>query len=321
MIDADPSLPDGEKGIQKELNAIRRDVGAYDANLETLLMTLANQKKSLLYGLDYTGGSVVPLTADARAKMIDSVAVTVYKIEHRIESDPYTSDPSEVAFMMMNYVGFFLVILLMMILAGGSFSSEISTGSIKSLIVAPVKRWKIYFAKFASILTVGVLASLLLYAVSVLAHGLFFGFGSGAGYVYATNGVARELSFPIYRLAYLAAELAPLLVYMTFAFMMSIVTRNTAASVAISIGVYFASSVSESFLKAFGSGEWLKFLPFNNFNLASRLFPDSLNGQISTYVAAGFPKITVAFSLAYLGVLFLLMLYTGLDSFNRRDIK
>lgn len=54
-------------------------------------------------------------------------------------------------------------------------SHEMSTGTIKSLIIAPVKRWKIYLAKYLSMLAVMLVLILYTYAVASLTNGLLFG--------------------------------------------------------------------------------------------------------------------------------------------------
>jgi ABC-type transport system involved in multi-copper enzyme maturation permease subunit len=108
---------------------------------------------------------------------------------------------------------------------------------------------------------------------------------------------------------------------MMLAFMLSVITRNTAASVGISIAVYFGGNLANTFISLFATGEWAKFIPFNNMSLASRLFPDPMGSfgmNIFGYQSV-VPSIT--FSAVYLAVLVICMGYIALDSFNRRDIK
>jgi ABC-2 type transport system permease protein len=217
-------------------------------------------------------------------------------------------------------IGIFMVSILGMILAGGSVSSEISTGSIKSLIISPTKRWKIFAAKGLSLITIGIISVLIAYIFSVIANGVFFGFNTGDPYIYAKNGVAHELNFYVYQFATIFTNFINVLVFMTFAFMLSIITRNTAASVAISIAVLFVGSNANTILMQFTKGEWRKFIPFNNLEFTSKIFPNDELMQVANNMP-GVVNNSLTFSLIYVAILLICMGYVGLDSFSRRDIK
>jgi ABC-2 type transport system permease protein len=250
--------------------------------------------------------------------------VLVYKLENGMSTSRYESSPADTAIAAMTGVGLFMVVLLMTILAGSSISNEISTGSIKSLIISPARRWKIYTAKLVSLLSTGVLMTLLLYGVAMLDHGVFFGFGAGQPYVYAHNGTAGEMGFHLYQFARLWVQFLDVAVYMCLAFMLSILTRNTAVSVGLSIAVYFSSSVIRAFLTLYRGHEWVRFIPFSNMGLAARMFPydnsqETIGFLFGSVGVQGAPP--VGFSLVYLAVLVFCMGFIGLDSFCRRDIK
>ena len=332
QINSDKSVTADEKKISIESNELRLKLnitgqpqkGSYSDSSEVAISRIETEKKSLLYNLDLSG-SQLPLTPEARENVKNDLAVNTYKLEHGISEIGNGLESSgigeKLAYNSMLGIGLFMIVLLLMILAGASVSNEISSGSIKSLIISPAKRWKIFLAKFLAIISIGVIAGLILYIVTSLIYGAFFGFSSGSNYIFAVNGVAYELNFYIYKLAYLAASFLVVLVFATFAFMLSILTRNTAVSVSISMGIYFAGNVANTVLMNFVKGEWLKFSPFNHFNVAEKMFPNDALNQLATSGNFGAPKTSLAFSLIYIGVLMVCMLYTGLDSFNRRDIK
>ncbi|NJD02436.1 MAG: hypothetical protein FIA99_07540 [Ruminiclostridium sp.] len=320
-----------EKKISLESNELRLkynlkgEENSFPNSMDSLIWQIESGKRSLLYNIDYTSQTQKPLSSELREKIKNGVAVNVYKIEKGIigKNSNTGMNPEELAMPGMVGFGSFMLVILVMILAGGSISQEISTGSIKSLIISPTKRWKIFIAKVVSLLTIGIIGALLLYIVAILTNGAFFGFGSGTPYVYAVNGVAKELGFNIYQFAKLFAGFIDIMLYMTFALMLSIVTRNTAASVGISIAVFFGGSIVNSFLPLFAKGEWLKFIPFNNLSFSTRLFPyDTLN-QIMDQGSSGMVSVvnnSILFSLCYIAVLIFCMGYTAFDSFNRRDI-
>ena len=332
-IDQDTTLTSDEKTLKKDTNLLwlkldpkgEAGVAGNGDQLSSTLSQIENYRRSLLYGIDYTSQTqyVKPLTPASRQKVENDLAVLMYKAEHKMLETEYNSDSQIQNSAVTGMFGFgvFMLVCMMLILAGGAVSQEISTGSIKSLIISPTKRYKIYFAKLASLVTVGVFSALVLYLVTILMSGIYFGFGGGHSYVFAVNGVAMELNFYIYRLAFLAVNFIDVLVYMMMAFMLSIVTRNTAASVGISIAVYYGGSLANTFISLLAKGEWVKFIPFNNLSLQTRVFADPLTNPGMNMLGSQYVVPSLLFTAVYLAVMVVCMGYIALDSFNRRDIK
>lgn len=281
-------------------------------------------RRSMLERIDYTGGQgPVPMTPDRYTELENQLAVLDYRIEHKVlPSSSYDQSFSDMAVSSMAGFGMFMVVMMMLILSGGAISQEMATGSIKSLIIAPVRRWKIFAAKVLSLVSVSLIATVVLYLVMLLTHGLLFGFASGQPYIFASHGQAGALSFPIYQLASLLVRWISVLVFIVLALMLSVVTRNTAAAVGISMAIFFGHQLIGSFLMFLPRSEWVKFIPFEHFSLLPRFFPfaDS-GGSFLTGSMSQTPRTTLLFSLLYLLVLLICMGYTALDSFSRRDIK
>lgn len=162
----------------------------------------------------------------------------------------------------------------------------------------------------------GVAAAVISYFIGLLAYGAFFGFGPAAPYIYASSGKALSMNFYLFTFAKLFVSLIVVAFYMILALMLSTLTRNTAASVGISIGVLFGGSLAYTVLTQILTGEWLKFLPFANFGFAAKIF--SFDPSITTTSSV---NTSLAFSAVYIVIALCLMFYIGLDSFNRRDIK
>jgi ABC-type transport system involved in multi-copper enzyme maturation permease subunit len=331
-INSNTGMSDDEKKIYLGSNEIRSKynlTGEEDSKIDIgnanyLIAQIEKGKLSLLKDMDYTNNSQIQkaLTPELRESIKNDIAVAEYKLGSKTISitSSNSMDMSDNILPIMLKIGIFMIVILIMILAGGSISSEMSTGSIKSLIISPTKRWKIFTAKFLSLLTIGVIAALLAYIFSIIANGIFFGFNTGSPYIYATNGVAYELNFYIYQLARLFTEFIVVIVYMTFAFMLSIITRNTAASVAITIGTYFVGSSANFILMRFTKGDWRKFIPFNNLDFTSKIFSSDTISQTANGLSDTVNN-SLTFSLIYIAILIICMGYVGLDSFNRRDIK
>ncbi|MEI8199543.1 MAG: ABC transporter permease subunit [Eubacteriales bacterium] len=295
---------------------------------QAIAQSVGNMRRSIHDKVDYTGysQSMAPMSPDQVSDMENRLAVTEYRINHNNVAVSNGMDFSSSSSGSIFGFGLFIIVLMMLVLAGGAVSQEISSGSIKSLIIAPVKRWKIFTAKVLSLLTVGLLGIVVLYIFGSLSQGLFFGFNN-IPYVYASHGVASAIPNALYRFLSLLVSYIDIIVYMAFAFMLSVLTRNTAVAVGLSIATYFGGSTVMTVMIMLPSFEWLKFIPFGNLNLNSRIFPFSGMMQTITMSYSGitngtsFTSPSLIFSLIYLVVFLFCMTYTAMDSFNRRDLK
>ncbi|MEI6578900.1 MAG: ABC transporter permease subunit, partial [Eubacteriales bacterium] len=327
QLNANTDISQTDKAIQLEQNNLRLqyNVTNEDKNnsvrhndfatvtADDIISNIGLARKSLAYNLDFSANqnAPVPLTNERRTQITDNITVFIKQLD--------VGATSTDNFMHMGYiltVGTFMFELLLLMLAGGAISQEISTGSIKSLIISPTKRWKIYFAKLMSLATVGAIAAVLCFLIGILANGVFFGFNSGSPYIYISSGTAMIMNFYVFSLAKLFVGLIPVAFYMVLALVLSTVTRNTAASVGISIGVLFGGTAAYPVLANILTGEWMKFLPFPNFDFVSKIF--TFDPSISAIPGV---STTIAFSAVYVVITVCLIFYIGLDSFNRRDIK
>jgi ABC-2 type transport system permease protein len=335
-LNADTSMSQTDKDIQLEQNNLRLKYNVTNEEYNTALQgfssatvlgvtsstpptpddiitDIGTARKSLAYNLDYMANqsSPVPLTPERRIIITDDIAVYLKQLETgAIQTDNFT---------LMNDImatGIFVIELLLLILAGGTISQELSTGSIKSLVISPTKRWKIYFAKLLSLIAVGAIAAILCYGAGILVFGAFFGLGHASPYIYVSLGKALLMNFYLFTLAKMFIGLVPVLFYLVLALMLSTITRNTAVSVGISIGVLFGSTIAYPILTSLLTGEWLKFIPFSNFDFAAKIFP--LDPSISASFGV---NTTLIFSAIYVIAFIAIMFYIGLDSFTRRDIK
>jgi ABC-type transport system involved in multi-copper enzyme maturation permease subunit len=334
-INASTQMSDVDKTVNLYANDLKLKYNIKGSNnsfaytsddLSYSLQLISNEKRSLLTGLDYTStdGVTSILTPDNRSSITNKLAIGLYQLAHynpKTSSSPIDKDLSTSA---MGSYGIIVLVILMIILGGATISQEISTGSIKALIISPVNRWKMIVAKYAALLSIALVFYFLLYIVTMLISGVLFGF-SGNPYIYAVSGNAYGMNFYLYQFLYGLLGFIVVVIYMTFAVMLSTVTRNTAASVGLGIGVYFiggAAVTALALLSSFLRGEWIKFIPFENFNLAAKVFPsNSLSVSSLTGSAVTGQSIPLSFSIIYIVVISVLMFYTTLDSFCRREIK
>ena len=327
VVNANADMSQTDKTIQLEQNNLRLKYNVTNADLnnkiggmriatttpDDVISNIGTARRSLANNLDFSANaqSPVPLTSDRRTQITNNIKVYTKQLDIGAMS---TGNFTDMKYIMA--IGIFMIELLLLILAGGAISQELSTGSIKSLIISPTKRWKIYVAKFVSLLTVCIIAAIICYFIGLLVYAVFFGLSTITPYIYTSSGNAMQMSFYLFTFAKLFIGLIQAVFYLVLALMLSTITRNTAASVGISIGVLFGGSIAYGIISALLTGEWMKFLPFPNFDFASKIF--TFDPSISAVTGV---TTTIAFSTVYMIIAVCLMFYIGLDSFNRRDIK
>lgn len=333
------SLVTGFKKVIRSLELIYRadptggTDGTYNYPAAVDTATINEQWKDELdkgYSVKYTmnGERAEPLTPERRTFLENSIAI----MEHRIltDSQPQGTDH------LLAYLGkstavsaakFFAAVLVIMA-AGSAVSQEIATGSIKSLIIAPVRRWKIFTAKLLALLTLLITSLLLVSILSSLSVMAIFGPASAVDYAYAHNGVIGSTPYVLHDILHVLVGSVDLLVFLVFALMLSTVLRNTASAVGLSVALYLVTgSVAGIFSQLPISRQlWMDFIPFLNFDLVSDIFPfviysvpSELSGELMMVMGNARPGLL--FSSVYLVILIFVMLLSSYDSFSRRDIK
>ncbi|KIL48081.1 ABC transporter permease [Jeotgalibacillus campisalis] len=190
-----------------------------------------------------------------------------------------------------------VTILFSIIAAGSSVASEFSNGTIKLLLIRPVRRGRILIAKFLVVFLYGVMLLLILAAASILIGGIFFGFES----IYI-NDVNR-----LYDLAetYLLYS-GELMTYAAMAFMISTVFRSSSLAIGLSIFLMFTGPQMTMLA---GRYEWAKYIIFANTNLTQ--FKE---GTVL------FEETTLGFSLTVLAVYLIIFAVVSWQVFQRRDV-
>ncbi|MDR1465178.1 MAG: ABC transporter permease [Oscillospiraceae bacterium] len=326
----EPEYMEGTERFYELLRKGNPDGSLNPALVQQVVTDIGNLEQSLKDDVDHVsgGGASVPLTDDQRAEFRDRLAVKTYRLEHQaysaanilsemmgISVDPYN---------ICRQAGMAVLVILILLLAGGAVAQETSTGSIKSLIIAPVRRWKILTGKIAAVSTVAVVGTLLLLGALLAVNALFFRDSLTLPYVYALDGQARELHFLVFRALEALVSLAPLMVYLLFALMLSAVIRHTAPVVGLSIGAYFITYLAGEMLTMVPSSGVVRFLPFAHLSLEHMVFPFVESNVVTAIFSAGgsvTEKGSVLFSSVYLAVMALCFGWTAYDSFCRRDIK
>ena len=202
-----------------------------------------------------------------------------------------------------------LIGVVMVVVAGASVAGEFSQGTIKFLLINPVKRGKILTAKYISVLSLGILMVIALMVINIPMVGIFFGFDTiGAPYLTLKDGeVIRQSSF-IYLFKTYALASVEIIVTTTLSFMISSLLRSTALAI---VAGFVVRSIGSTIIAvmAFLKMDWGRYLIFANTDLLS-----IQNGESS------FQEHTVTFALIVVAVHLVVFLLTAWDGFTRRSV-
>lgn len=207
-------------------------------------------------------------------KAKDTLLLREYIIENNIEynaadtinmNTTYTLDFWTAMGMSASAVSF--IGLLLIVIAALSIANEFSNGTIKFLLINPVKRWKILASKYFTVISMGYIMLILLFIVSTLASIIFFGgslltenlYEVVDGEVVATAGLWEVFK------SYLVNSVE-VVVMATLAFAVSSIMRSSAFAIGISMLCMLGGNVVVSILSAMKL-DWARYLIFANLDL------------------------------------------------------
>ena len=204
-----------------------------------------------------------------------------------------------------------VISVLIIIVAGSSIATEFSNGTVKFLLINPVKRWKIFVAKYISTLTIAFLMLFIYYIFNALLGALFFGFNNlSAPYLMLIDGDIVQISgFLFVAWKYLLGSVN-LIAMATFAFAISSLVRNSALSIGLGVFLMLSGNTAVLFLKELLGVDWARYIIFANTDLNMILTKST-----------PFLGHSVSFALATLAVYMVVFLLTAWDGFVRRDVR
>ena len=286
---------------------------------ESVIHKIEEKQKSVRTGIELSTGKI--LTAEKKQEAEDSIKIYIYQIENNKPDMNYATDNYRMIFEALA-PGFVVAMIAIMsiVMAGGQISTEISSGSIKFWALTPNKRWKILTAKIMSILFYIVLITLIMALLTIASANIFFE-GNGTEYLYVKDENVQIIGNSLYIIETYFAKIIPVIIFALLAIMLSVITRNTAVAVSFSVATYIGNGILMAILNMYIKSDWIRFVPFNNLNIYSKIFPNVTNVMDIFGTTGSFATSTsLAFSLGVLGVCTILMLVTMYDSFNNRDI-
>lgn len=288
-----------------------------------LVTEIESLQQNINSGINKDTGKVLKEEDLNKAK--EKIKINEYRLEHNLKPvfSQYSSDTGSSRKTYDYLVSSFsvaILTILTIIIAGTSISTEISKGTIKFWAFTPNKRWKILLSKLCVITFMLLFTTVAITLLSDLVGNLFFGSTDTAPYLYVQNNEVQEINYILYTLLLNLAKSLEVFIYLLFAMMLSVVTRNTAVAVGISIATDLGSSMFMPILNTFIKKDWIKIIPFNNFNLAQRIFVNDTSYIAMNMQSQMSNNVSLKFSLILLTVCAVLMIITMFDSFKKRDI-
>ena len=199
--------------------------------------------------------------------------------------------------------------VLIIVIAGGIVASEFSQGTIKFLLINPVKRWKILMAKYFTAISFGYLILLISFLVAVVMSAMLMGFDNiDAYYHYISGDEVKRIPGILYTLRTYFFGSIDIVVNATFAFAISSMIRSTALAVGAGIAATFIGNTLVSILGMFQM-DWGRFLIFSNTDMQAIVEGNSM-----------FVGHTPGFAAAIVLIHLFVFLLIAWDGFTRREI-
>lgn len=204
---------------------------------------------------------------------------------------------------LVNLIAIFTVVKAADVVAG-----EFSQGTIKLLLIRPWRRSAILLSKFLALLLFGLALTAAAFAVTLAVGTAFFGYTASPQDMFSE--MARENPWA-YTLLWYLYQFVSTVVIASLAFMISAVFRSGGLTIGFSIFILLAGGLITNLLSLLDK-PIVKYTLFPHLELTSYL--DGGTGPLPRY------PMTLGFSLAVLGVHFLVFVAVAWLVFNRRDV-
>lgn len=289
---------------------------------DNLIQSVADAKRSLASYQEKQANSVSLTESEQKAmsRLIDQIAIGEYQLDKGIENNAATLFEPDSDFNVSSAKSKFwrsflasssmimIIGVMVIVVAGGIVASEFSQGTVKFLLVNPVKRWKILMAKYATVVITGLGFTLLLYICSGILSAIFCGEGIGDMIIKANNGKAYATSPFLAVLGRYALSWIEVLVISTMSFAISALMRSVPLAVGVGLFTYLAGNLFVTLFAALGL-DWARYFIFSNLNLAD--------------IAAGntvFANQTIGTAVCVILAHMVVFLLTAWDAFTRKEV-
>lgn len=212
------------------------------------------------------------------------------------------------------------IFILISIMVSIIVAKEFTTGTIRLLMIRPVKRWKILIAKFLSILILTLIMTIIAYTALILSVGIMYSFESfKAPVLDIVNGIVVEKNLILESIKYTLLTLISTFSLISIALALAVFSRSPAATIATSLAIYFGSFLLNiEMLNA--PKKWMQYtiipyIDFSNFNgneMYSMIIQNNIKFGLDMTVERG----VITFL-----VLSIILIAISIIRFNKMDIK
>lgn len=258
-----------------------------------------------------SGKEETPISAEANMK------VALYRLENNIEVNVADNkegfEALDVNFWSVCFASNSLIKIvgmLIIVITGGALANEFSSGTIKFLLINPVKRWKILLSKYIMSITFGYIIIFTMYILSILLSMLFFGTDMiSAEYISYIDGkiVVTNGFFELFK-TYMLSSIN-VVVMATLAFSISSLVRSASLAIGISLFSLLSGNVIISILKEGLAIDWTRYLLFANTDLAKIASGNSI-----------YTNHSLTFAIGVIAVHLIVFFLIAWDGFTRREI-
>lgn len=248
---------------------------------------------------------ITELSPELRADAENKLKIAEYHLANNIPS-PHNNPWSA----LLTFSGLVeMVMIFAIVVAADMVAGEYTAGTMKLLLIRPHSRTKILFSKYIAISLFAVVMLALLVLCGYATNALFYGVGD----IHATDlflnqqGQIVRQNVPMQVIRMYGLSIIPVMGYVTLAFAISTVLRNSALAVGISLVIMI---VGNSMIEATAKIAWLKYLPFANSDISLYIF----------HLPAR-PEMTLGFSLSVVLAYIVALALISWSVFKKRDVS
>ncbi len=270
------------------------DEGDYRQRLEQRITSMESQLNDPNMGADQEYAKYLK----------ETVMVSRYALEHNYDTEKQTLW-STVMFSsnLITLLSIFTIVIAADIVAG-----EFAGGTIKLLLIRPVRRWKILLSKYLSTLLFAIFGLVLMLVSAMIIGAVAYGVdGFSIPFLAVKDGAVVERSMFLQSLVNYGYECVSLVMMVTFAFMISSAFRSSSMAIGLSLGLMFLGNMITAVLQRY---DWIKYFLFSNLNLRQ-------------YTAGREPVVegmTMGFSIVMLILYFAAFAAVAWSLFTKRDV-
>lgn len=305
-----------ESAVSIYKHCLEDSIAPYEKNWKYNAVETLENSKQQLKDLEEQKAAGQPVDYSEMQGIKDTMTKYQYRIDNNIDFDVAEND-SWMTTGTFNFWSVFgsstfittLIGVFVIIIAGGIISGEFSSGTIKFLMINPVKRWKIIASKYFSSISIGFVVMLGAFIVSMFASMILFGTDHmGAAFLAVSNDKVKEISGFLYIAKIYLLNSINFVVMGSLAFAISSLFRSSALAIGISVMAMFGGNTIVLLLSQL-QFDWGRYLIFSNLDI---------NGIINgTSMFAGQ---TLTTALAVIAVHMIIFLLTAWDGFTKREV-